>query len=75
MWLRIFPHTPVTKHPAESRMGSGKGEVDHWMQHVDAGTVIFEFAGISEDQARQTLRRQAFKLPLRTRMVSRQAND
>jgi large subunit ribosomal protein L16 len=56
-------------------MGSGKGEVDHWMQHVDAGTVIFEFAGISEDQARQTLRRQAFKLPLRTRMVSRQAND
>jgi large subunit ribosomal protein L16 len=75
MWLRIFPHTPVTKHPAESRMGSGKGEVDHWMQHVDAGTVIFEFAGISEDQARQTLRRQAFKLPLRTRMVSRQTND
>ena len=74
MWLRIFPHTPVTKHPAESRMGSGKGEVDYWMQHVDAGTVIFEFAGISEDQARETLRRQSFKLPMRTRMVTRQAN-
>lgn len=74
MWLRIFPHTPVTKHPAESRMGSGKGEVDYWMQHVDAGTVIFEFAGITADQARETLRRQSFKLPMRTRMVTRQAN-
>lgn len=72
MWLRIFPHTPVTKHPAESRMGSGKGEVEYWMAHVDAGTVLFEFAGISEDQARETLRRQAFKLPLKTRMVKRQ---
>jgi large subunit ribosomal protein L16 len=72
MWLRIFPHTPVTKHPAESRMGSGKGEVDYWMQHVDAGTVIFEFAGITPDQARETLRRQAFKLPMKTRMISRQ---
>ena len=73
MWLRIFPHTPVTKHPAESRMGSGKGEVEYWMAHVDAGTVLFEFGGITEDQARQTLRRQAFKLPLRTRMVKREA--
>jgi large subunit ribosomal protein L16 len=73
MWLRIFPHTPVTKHAAESRMGSGKGEVEYWMQHVDAGTVIFEFAGITEDQARETLRRQAFKLPLKARMVSRQS--
>jgi len=74
MWLRIFPHTPVTKHAAESRMGSGKGEVEYWMQHVDAGTVIFEFAGITADQARETLRRQAFKLPMRTRMVTRQVN-
>ena len=74
MWLRIFPHTPVTKHPAESRMGSGKGEVDYWMTHVDAGTVIFEFAGITPEQARETLRRQAFKLPLRSRMITRDAN-
>jgi len=73
MWIRIFPHTPVTKHPAESRMGSGKGEVDYWCSHVDRGTVIFEFAGLTEDQARETLRRQAFKLPLRTRMVKREA--
>jgi large subunit ribosomal protein L16 len=71
MWIRIFPHTPVTKHPAESRMGSGKGEVEYWSTHVDMGTVIFEFAGVTEDQARETLRRQAFKLPLRTRMVKR----
>jgi large subunit ribosomal protein L16 len=71
MWIRIFPHTPVTKHPAESRMGSGKGEVNYWGSHVHAGTVIFEFAGITEDMAREALRRQAFKLPLRTRMVKR----
>ncbi len=73
MWIRIFPHTPVTKHPAESRMGSGKGEVEYWCSHVDAGTVIFEFAGVTEDQARETLRRQAFKLPLKTRMIKRDA--
>ena len=71
MWIRIFPHTPVTKHPAESRMGSGKGEVNYWGSHVHAGTMIFEFAGITEDMAREALRRQAFKLPLRTRMVKR----
>ena len=73
MWIRIFPHTPVTKHPAESRMGSGKGEVNYWGSHVHAGTMIFEFAGITEDMAREALRRQAFKLPLKTRMIKREA--
>ena len=75
MWIRIFPHMPVTKHAAESRMGSGKGEVNYWAAHVDAGTVLFEFAGITEDMAREALRRQAFKLPLRTRMIKRDVND
>ncbi len=75
MWIRVFPHTPVGKHAAETRMGSGKGEVNYWASFVDAGTVIFEFAGVTEDQAREALRRQAFKLPLRTRMVKRSGND
>jgi large subunit ribosomal protein L16 len=75
LWIRIFPHMPVTKHPAESRMGSGKGEVNFWAQHVDAGTVLFEFAGITEDMARETLRRQAFKLPMRCRMIKRDPNQ
>ena len=75
LWIRVFPHLPVTKHPAESRMGSGKGEVNFWAQHVDAGTVLFEFAGITEDMARETLRRQAFKLPLKTRMIKRTGNE
>lgn len=71
LWIRIFPHQPVTKHPAESRMGSGKGDVDYWMAHVDLGTVLFELAGVSEDQAREAMRRQAHKLPLATRLVKR----
>ncbi len=71
LWVRVFPHLPITKHAAESRMGSGKGEVDHWAIHVHKGTVLMEFAGITEDMAREALRRQAFKLPLRSRMIKR----
>lgn len=72
LWIRIFPHTPHTKKPAEVRMGSGKGEVAFWAAQVDAGTVIFEFAGITEEMARETLRRQAAKLPLQMRMIKRE---
>ena len=72
MWIRVFPHTPVTGRPAETRMGKGKGNVNYWCAKVRAGTVLFEIAGISEDQAREALRRQAHKLPLRTRMVKRE---
>jgi large subunit ribosomal protein L16 len=74
MWIRIFPHLPRTKHPAESRMGSGKGEVDYWAAFVHKGTVLFEYTGITEDMAREAMRRQAHKLPLKTRMVKREAN-
>ncbi len=74
MWTRVFPHTPVTKHPAETRMGSGKGEVNYWASFVDAGTVIFEFAGVTEEMARETMRRQAFKLALKARMIKRTGN-
>jgi large subunit ribosomal protein L16 len=74
VWIRVFPHTPVTKHPAESRMGSGKGEVEYWASFVDKGTVIFEYAGVTEDQARQAMRLQSFKLSLRCRMIKRTGN-
>lgn len=72
VWIRIFPHIPHTKKPAEVRMGSGKGEVAFWAAQVDAGTVVFEFAGITEDMAREALRRQAAKFPLKMRMIKRQ---
>lgn len=71
LWIRVFPHTPVTKHPAESRMGSGKGDVDYWATWIDPGTVMFELAGVTEDMAREAMRRQAHKLPLATRLVKR----
>ncbi len=71
MWIRIFPHMPVTSHPAESRMGSGKGEVKYWASMVDPGTVIFEFAGVTEVMAREAMRRQAHKFPLKMRMIKR----
>lgn len=73
LWIRIFPHHPVGKHPAESRMGSGKGDVSYWSAFVDGGTVVFELAGVTEDQAREAFRRQSFKLPLRCRMIKREA--
>lgn len=71
MWIRIFPHTPFTSRPAETRMGKGKGDVDHWAARVKPGTVLFELAGVSEDLAREALRRQAHKLPIKCRMVKR----
>jgi large subunit ribosomal protein L16 len=71
LWIRIFPHLPRTKHPAESRMGSGKGDVDYWCAFVHQGTVMFELAGVTEDQAREAMRRQAHKLPLATRLIKR----
>ena len=72
MWIRIFPHTPVTGRPAETRMGKGKGAVNFWCAKVKPGTVLFELAGVTEDMAREALRRQAHKLPLRMRMVKRE---
>jgi len=72
MWIRIFPHTPVTARAAETRMGKGKGNVSYWCAKVKPGTVLFEVAGISEVQAREALKRQAHKLSLKTRMVARE---
>jgi large subunit ribosomal protein L16 len=72
MWIRVFPHMPVTGRPAETRMGSGKGEVKYWACKVDAGKLIFEFAGVTEVMAREAMRRQAHKFPLKMRMVKRE---
>ena len=71
IWIRIFPDTPVTKKPAEVRMGSGKGAVDHYAAKVRAGRIMFEMDGVTEDVAREAMRLAAHKLPVRTRFVVR----
>jgi large subunit ribosomal protein L16 len=71
MWVRIFPDKSITKKPAEVRMGKGKGELDHWVAVVKRGRILFELGGVPGEFARQCFRMAAFKLPLRTRFVSR----
>lgn len=73
LWIRIFPHKPVTAKPAEVRMGSGKGEPNYWAATVKPGTVLFEIGGVPEDMAREAMNRVAHKLPIRTRLVRRRA--
>jgi large subunit ribosomal protein L16 len=71
LWVRIFPDKPVTQKPAETRMGKGKGAVDHWVAVVRPGRILFEVAGLNEDIAREALRLAAHKLPIRTQFVGR----
>ena len=71
-WVRIFPDKPVTAKPAETRMGKGKGSVDHWVAVVKPGRVIFEVAGVPDDIALEALRSAGYKLPIRTQVISRQ---
>ncbi len=71
LWIRIFPDKPVTAKPAETRMGSGKGNVDHWVAVVKPGRILFEISGVTEEQAREAMRLASHKLPIRTRFVSR----
>ncbi len=73
LWIRIFPDKPVTKKPAETRMGGGKGNVDHWVAVVQPGRMIFEVGGVSEEVAREALRLASHKLPIRTQFVARAA--
>jgi len=72
IWIRVFPDKPVTKKPAETRMGGGKGAVDHFVCVVKPGRVLFEIAGVTEDTAREAFRLASNKLPLRTQFVSRE---
>lgn len=72
IWIRIFPDTPVTKKPAEVRMGSGKGAVDHYVAKVRAGRMLFEMDGVTEEVAKEAMRLAAMKLPMKTKFVVRQ---
>lgn len=72
LWIRVFPDKPVTKKPAESRMGSGKGSVDHWVVVVKPGRVLFEIAGVGEEQAREAFRLASHKLPIKTQFITRE---
>ena len=69
VWIDIFPHKPITKHPAESRMGSGKGAVEYWVAIVKPGRVMFEMAGVSEDIAREAMRLASHKLPVKCKFL------
>lgn len=71
VWIKIFPHTPVTKKPLEVRMGKGKGSVDRWVCKVKPGRVMFEIDGVSEELARGAFERAAAKLAVQTRIVER----
>ena len=71
VWVRLFPDKPVTKKPAETRMGKGKGAPDHWIAVVRPGKILFEMEGVTLQEAEEALRLAAHKLPLRTRMVTR----
>jgi large subunit ribosomal protein L16 len=72
MWIRIFPDKPVTKKPAETRMGSGKGSPDHWVAVVRPGRMLFEIAGIKESMAKEALHMATYKLPISARFVARE---
>ena len=71
VWIKIFPDKPVTKKPAETRMGSGKGSPEYWVSVVKPGRIMFEIAGVSEEVAREALRLASHKLPIKTKVVVR----
>ena len=72
VWIRIFPDKPVTKKPAETRMGSGKGAPEYWVSVVKPGRVMFEIGGIPEEVAREALRLAGHKLPIKTKFISKE---
>jgi large subunit ribosomal protein L16 len=71
IWIRIFPHKSVTSTPAETRQGTGKGDIDYWTAVVKPGTVLFEIGGVTEDVAKAAFNRVAHKLPVKVRMIQR----
>jgi large subunit ribosomal protein L16 len=72
LWIRVFPDKPITRKPAETRMGSGKGAPDHWVAVVRPGRVLFEISGVDEPLAKEAFRLAAHKLPIGTRFVARE---
>ncbi len=71
LWIRVFPDKPVTVKPAETRMGGGKGNVDHWVAVVKPGRVLFEISGVQENVAREAMRLAAHKLPIKTQFIAK----
>jgi large subunit ribosomal protein L16 len=72
MWIRVFPDKPVTKKPAGAKMGSGKGDIEEYVAVVKPGRVLFELAGVSEEIAREAMRKASHKLPMKSRFLLRQ---
>ena len=75
VWITIFPDKPITKKPAETRMGSGKGNPEEWVAVVKPGRIMFEITGVSDEVARETLRLAQHKLPIKTKIVTRADQD
>jgi large subunit ribosomal protein L16 len=73
IWIRIFPHTPVTKKPQDVKMGSGKGSPEYFAAKVHAGTVLFEMDGVPEETAREAMRLASHKLPVKTKFLAKEA--
>ena len=71
IWIRIFPDKPITERAAESRMGSGKGAVDYWVAVIKPGAILFEINGLEKDRAYKVLKLASYKLPIKTKIVSR----
>lgn len=72
VWIRIFPDKPVTKKPAETRMGKGKGAPEYWVAVVKPGRILFEIEGVTEDVAKEAIRLASHKLPIKTKFISRE---
>ncbi len=75
VWIKIFPHKPVTQKPAETRMGAGKGSPEYWVAVVKPGRVMFEMSGVSEERAREAMRLAMHKLPLKCKFVKREETE
>lgn len=71
IWIRVFPHKPISAKPAETRMGKGKGDVDYWAAVIKPGTILFEIGGVTEEQAKLAFKRVSHKMPIRVKMVRR----
>ncbi|MEO5358350.1 MAG: 50S ribosomal protein L16 [Nitrospirae bacterium YQR-1] len=72
LWIRIFPDKPITKKPAETRMGKGKGNLEYWVAVVKPGRVLYEVSGVTEETAKEAMRLASFKLPISTKFVRRE---
>lgn len=71
VWIRVFPHKPVSGKPAETRMGTGKGDVEYWAAAIKPGSVLFEIGGVTEDKAKLAFKRAAHKLPIKVKLIRR----